>query len=985
MAVTGNLGDQEIQLDNAAEEATLQRLVDLFDQKFADNSGVKKAEAQAIRESTKATQSTAVASKAYQQTIDNVSGSMEEFEKQTVSLMDRFRSAGAAALSFGRGVGNSLRGIQEDGSGLGGFLKETGEQTSKLAGAIPVVGKALGAAATGITAAGAVLIGSFDKTVAGFTQITQSGASFGGSMIAMRQAATQGGMSFTEFADVISKNSKGLAAFGGGATQGAMAFSEVARAGGDFSRDLLATGLSIKDQKEFFADFMGNMAESGMTIRSFGGDFNRVAATAVKYRKDLQILSEITGQSAEEQQANRKALQQDAAFQAQMATMQPEAAKALEAVMQNLGPMGQQMLKDQVTLGTFGEKSALAASQQGGIAATITEVAQALKNGETDLTSVLASGLDSRAAQIKREQAAADQQAAISGSVNNEVLTSLATSANEFRKMSALAGSATQNVQKVIESQAKVAEGGNQEINLVTDRSIAFRKVMQRTEEALYNLALDPNGPVPAVIDGMTKLGDAVAGAIKKVGEVASGQASPLDLVGGPTGAAAIGGAVATATVAGIVAKKAAFSVLGNALSRNAKPSAAADMVPDAQRSAPAQPTRPEQPSRAASAQPSRAAPTQPTRPAPAQPSRAAPAQPSRPAPAQPSRAAGGASRGARGGGAITRVLGGLGRGAGAIISGLGEALAKLGPKAPLMAAGAAGVGAAITAIGAGIAGAAWLTGKALPTFSDGLKSLEEVNGDALIQAGKGMAAVAAGMAAFGVGSAVAGLGSLVGSITSGISNLFGGDDPLKQLATFSITPINAAGVKSNAEAMVAFSQAMAAAGGGTAAAGIGSLVGNITSGISSFFGGDSPLEKVQKFGEQEINTAGVVANANALTVFAESMSKITGANLESTAISDMSSGIRQLSASLRTLDTTKLEALSDFMRSQAEKVTVPDVTDQSQEQDPAEVGQAAMDNSAVTLAEVQRTNTLLEKMLDLQNRTLPDQTDTLARMSYNF
>ena len=34
MAVTGNLGDQEIQLENAAEEATLQRLVDLFDQKF---------------------------------------------------------------------------------------------------------------------------------------------------------------------------------------------------------------------------------------------------------------------------------------------------------------------------------------------------------------------------------------------------------------------------------------------------------------------------------------------------------------------------------------------------------------------------------------------------------------------------------------------------------------------------------------------------------------------------------------------------------------------------------------------------------------------------------------------------------------------------------------------------------------------------------------------------------------------------------------
>ena len=46
-------------------------------------------------------------------------------------------------------------------------------------------------------------------------------------------------------------------------------------------------------------------------------------------------------------------------------------------------------------------------------------------------------------------------------------------------------------------------------------------------------------------------------------------------------------------------------------------------------------------------------------------------------------------------------------------------------------------------------------------------------------------AAVAGGMAAFGAGSAVAGLGSLVGGITSGIVGLFGGDTPLEKMQKF--------------------------------------------------------------------------------------------------------------------------------------------------------------------------------------------------------
>jgi len=103
-----------------------------------------------------------------------------------------------------------------------------------------------------------------------------------------------------------------------------------------------------------------------------------------------------------------------------------------------------------------------------------------------------------------------------------------------------------------------------------------------------------------------------------------------------------------------------------------------------------------------------------------------------------------------------------------------------------------------------------------------------------------GMMSVAAGMAAFGAGSAVAGLGNLVGTVADGIASLFGGEDPMEKLQRFASYNIDADRVENNARAMVAFSAAMAAQGGGAAASGLGNLVGGIADGITSFFGGET-------------------------------------------------------------------------------------------------------------------------------------------------
>ena len=248
--------------------------------------------------------------------------------------------------------------------------------------------------------------------------------------------------------------------------------------------------------------------------------------------------------------------------------------------------------------------------------------------------------------------------------------------------------------------------------------------------------------------------------------------------------------------------------------------------------------------------------------------------------------AKGGAPKmGGKGGGGMA----GAGKGLGGFIGGLGEGVMKgaaaglsaFGKGSVTILLGAATVAGVITAIGAGIAAAAWLTGKALPSFVSGIKEFEALDGTKLADAASGMLAISGAMAAFGAGTAVAGLGSLVGGITSGLSSLFGGEtDPLAQMKKFSDANIDGAKVEANAKALVAFNEALAGAGVANASAGAGSLL----SSIAGFFGGDTPFEKmmadIKTFGDAQINASSVEANATAMAAFSNALSGLSGSGI---------------------------------------------------------------------------------------------------------
>lgn len=212
-------------------------------------------------------------------------------------------------------------------------------------------------------------------------------------------------------------------------------------------------------------------------------------------------------------------------------------------------------------------------------------------------------------------------------------------------------------------------------------------------------------------------------------------------------------------------------------------------------------------------------------------------------------------------------LLGGLaaGSGVGGAVVGFGRGMASLGALAPKIVLGAGAIGTAIGLIGAGIAGAAWLTGKAFPTFVEGLKSFEDIDGKNLEEAGDGVKSLGLGIAAWGVGQVSAGIGNLVSGFLGD-----GTEDMLRQLEMFGNAEIDAENVKRNSDAMAAYGKAMAAAGAGTAAGGIGTFVEGVAGGLGKLFGGDDPLDSLQEFGSVRVNSENVKNNAEAMTAFAK-------------------------------------------------------------------------------------------------------------------
>jgi len=660
----------------------------------------------------------------------------------------------------------------------------------------------------------AILTGFMDNTVNQFRSLTAVGVDFGGSLFEVQNMAAKSGLSLDTFSSVIRNNSQDLALLGGNARLGAIRFTEISRQlQSKFGPQFSALGMTMEETAEYTADYIKLQTRLG---RSQQMSDTQLAQGTASYTMQLDRLAKLTGKQRDEIAASLEKESLDARMQAVMSTMSDTAQKNLlgvTTILESASPKTAEAIREMVATNGV----------------PISDFAKDLMRTTPELRA-LTIGL--RNETVTQEEFIEGMNAAIESSHNlsDELILSYGTQAAlgssvgsaalELRTLGKLATESADATEAQKEAADRNAAG-------LLDFERRITEVRNKIKVALIDSGIF--GLLETSIDKVISYFTSEEG-MKAVEDtiksMAAGIKEFVDLVQDKGLFGAIGEKMGDALKAALTspavltAVGGAFALLlGGAAIKSAVTGAIGGLFS-------------------------------------------------------------GGGGGGGGGGKGRGRGGGVGKGAGAAVGNFvgsmgagvmkGAATGLAAFANPQILVGAGILGGAITAVGAGIAGAAWLLGKSLPTFVDGLKSFEEIDGTALSTAATGMLDLSLGMAAFGAGTAVAGLGTMVGGITEGIGKLFGADDPLTKLKTFSDTKIDAAQVKSNAEAMKDFSDAMGAA----ASAPGESITKAIGSSIAGFFGaeGGIPYDQIKEFEKHSFDAAKIKLNSEALVAFTDAL-----------------------------------------------------------------------------------------------------------------
>lgn len=304
--VTGRIGSDEVELNNAATEATLRLLL----------------------------QSTLTANK---QSIDNIKNLAQKSGLDPTAVAATNKGMANAAQSSGK-FHTIIEGAGVAAGMFSSALKESANLAEKLAsgagqasdvfGALSKLPFGLGLIATGFQKL-ALAQESYLNT---YRQISAAGVNFGGSLTEMRLAASATYMTLEQFSGVITRNSQALASMGGNATDGARAFTTISNSllksgAGDQLRSLGYTSQQVNEGLLTYISMTG-----GRTKAELANSESLKKSTA-EYLTQLDGLAQLTGRSREEQQKALDEEVREASFQAFLSTKTKEEREAIIASM----------------------------------------------------------------------------------------------------------------------------------------------------------------------------------------------------------------------------------------------------------------------------------------------------------------------------------------------------------------------------------------------------------------------------------------------------------------------------------------------------------------------------------------------------------------------------------------------------------------------------------------------------------------------------
>ena len=667
---------------------------------------------------------------------------------------DQLAIAGASLSGVAGLATDAISGVGKGAGAVGATLSTSlNPRMQGLGKALEVAGPLVDALGSGLSKVAGVALpflqGELNKFSQAFDQASKAGAVFGDGLTGMVKASGDAGLTVSSFAKVIDQNREAISQSGLGMVDGAKLVGQVGKTLKDSNvqQGLMNLGFSLEDQAAMTADVIAQMRKT--SGRMLGAQ--EVAPAVAEYAKNLRLLGSITG---EDVAAKTKAIEkanQELALQAKLAKMDINQAD-FKLAMDAMTEQEQQNLRDRIIFGqVINQEGAQAESLNKAMGDKGQAIFQALQQGQLNAEKMIDINGDFGPAVKKGALALADTLGTAAVGTGDASLKALSkgqldliNQANIFtaeaianakkNNKDALAGEdpATKNLMA-----AKVA---------ANDMAISLQNVSIKAMPAYTKALEESTKAMKNTIDTFT-----------------SGKMDWGSIVGAVgTAIAGVVGSIASAAIGGMIMNKITGGGAGGGLLSGLLGGGGGGAGPAA----------------------------------------------------GPSGGARGGPLGGLlgGGGGPAGPGGGPGGGAGGLIGNVADGMSKLGPmlasigegagkaiggimkgiatgleafNKPQILGGAAILGASITLIGAGIAGAAWIMGKLLPTLAEGLQGFADIDGENLISVGQGIAALGAGLAVFGVGGALGAVGNVIGNLVEGFGKLFGGKSQVEKLKEF--------------------------------------------------------------------------------------------------------------------------------------------------------------------------------------------------------
>ena len=369
--VTGDLGGQPIQLNNAATEATLKQLLAAMTVMVNNTGKDKAARAKSQQELEKELKKLAAASKKAAleaeknaEALEDNTDETEENTEATKGLTKEQKKnidAQKQAIKAQKEYIQTLTGIKGAMSGLGSAAASAASGMTNMLSSLANLGNSLTSTAqvfSQIPVVGGVLSGMFgavagaaEKTYDAFKKSASVGANFGGSMTEMIDSATSAGLTFDQFSGIIAKTGKDLALLGGDSEAGARRLGALGKQikGTALAADLNRLGYSTEAINEGMATYAGQLAKTGSLQ---GMSNSQLIASTGSYLKDLDALTKLTGKNKQELEGERNARLKDAQFRFIMSKMDVESQKNLQNLMDSIPAEHQEGMKEIIATGT---------------------------------------------------------------------------------------------------------------------------------------------------------------------------------------------------------------------------------------------------------------------------------------------------------------------------------------------------------------------------------------------------------------------------------------------------------------------------------------------------------------------------------------------------------------------------------------------------------------------------------------------------------